>query len=76
MIKKISPAIISLAREVIIMANQNNDAKIQNETNTSENRTSIDGMGKHVRNLTVAAIVGIGAISISVIGFVISVVLR
>ena len=93
--------------------NQNNDAKIQNETNTSENRpmsleaqvavvtakvdmfigemreqnkmraeeireirTSIDGMGKHVRNLTVAAIVGIGAISISVIGFVISVVLK
>ncbi len=32
--------------------------------------TKIDGMGKHVRNLAVAAIVGIVAIAISVIGFI------
>lgn len=30
----------------------------------------IDGMGKHVRNLAVAAIVGIGAIVVAVIGFI------
>ena len=85
------------------MANQNNDAKIQNETNTSENRpmsleaqvavvtakvdmfigemrdrdnqraedmreirSKLDSIGNHVRNLTVAAVVG----------FVISAILR
>lgn len=39
------------------------------EADMKEIRTSIDGMGKHVRNLTVAAV---GAIGIAVIGFVIT----
>ncbi len=40
------------------------------ESDMKEIRASIDGMGKHVRNLAVAAIVGIGAIAIAVIGFI------
>ncbi len=33
----------------------------------------IDGMGKHSRNLTIAAIIGIVTIAVTVVGFVISV---
>ena len=36
----------------------------------------IDGMEKHVRNLTTTAIIGIGAMAISVVGFVISIALK
>lgn len=38
-----------------------------------EIRSKLDDIDKHVRNLAVAAIVGIGAIAAAVIGFVISV---
>ena len=41
--------------EEIMEMRQKHDADMK------EIRTSIDGMGKHVQNLTVAAIVGIGA---------------
>lgn len=36
----------------------------------------MDGMDKHFRNLTVAAMVGIGAMSMTVVGFFISLVFR
>ena len=41
-----------------------------------EIRASIDGMGKHVRNLTVAAIVGMGTMMIAGIAIAISIVLK
>ncbi len=46
------------------------------ESDMKEIRSSIDGISKHVRNLTVAAVVGIGAITVSVVGFVISVLTK
>ena len=46
------------------------------ETDMKEIRNSLDGMGKHFRNLTVAAIIGIVTISVTVVGFVISVVAK
>ena len=53
------------------------------ETDMREIRSSIekvndkiDGMEKHVRNLTTTAIIGIGAMAISVVGFVISIALK
>lgn len=45
-------------------------------TNIDSINTKIDGMGKHFRNLTVAAIIGIVTISVTVVGFVISVVAK
>ena len=41
-----------------------------------EIRASIDGMGKHVRNLTVAAIVGMGTMTIAGIAIAISILLK
>ncbi len=38
--------------------------------------TKIDSMTKSVSNITIAAIVGIGAISVSVVGFVFSVIFK
>ena len=38
--------------------------------------TKIDGMGKHVRNLTVAAMVGIGAAVIGIAAMVVAVFLK
>ena len=53
------------------------------ETDMREIRSSIekvndkiDGMEKHVRNLTTTAIIGIGAMAILVVGFVISIALK
>ena len=41
-----------------------------------EIRASIDGMGKHVRNLTVAAMVGMGTMTIAGIAIAISIALK
>jgi len=41
-----------------------------------EIRASIDGMGKHVRNLTVAAMVGMGTMTIAGIAIAISIFLK
>ena len=41
-----------------------------------EIRASIDGMGKHVRNLTVAAMVGMGTMTIAGIAIAISILLK
>ena len=54
-----------------IRQKQESDMKEIRTTIDSIN-TKIDGIGKHFRNLTVAAVVGIGAITVSVVGFVIT----
>lgn len=41
-----------------------------------EIRTSIATMSKHLRNLTVATIVGVGAIAVTAIGAIASIVLK
>ena len=41
-----------------------------------EIRASIDGMGKHVRNLTVAAMVGMGTMTIAGIAIAISIAIK
>lgn len=41
-----------------------------------EIRASIDGMGKHVQNLTVAAMVGMGTMTIAGIAIAISIALK
>ena len=51
----------------------------QNEMRAAEIReirSSIDGMGKHVRNLTVAAMVGMGTMTIAGIAVAGSIVLK
>ena len=51
----------------------------QNEMRANEIReirTSIDNMGKHVRNLTVAAMVGMGTMTLAGIAIVISIILK
>ena len=52
------------------------DRDNQRAEDMREIRSKLDSIGNHVRNITVAAIVGIGAISVSVVGFVISAILR
>ena len=42
-------------------ANEIRELRQKQDSDIKEIRTSIDNMGKHVQNLTVAAIVGIGA---------------
>ena len=51
----------------------------QNEMRAAEIReirSSIDDMGKHVRNLTVAAMVGMGTMTLAGIAIVISIILK
>ena len=43
------------------------DRDNQRAADIREIRTSIDGMGKHVRNLSVAAIIGVATIALTVI---------
>lgn len=64
----------SLEAKFEIFMGEMRDRDNQRAEDMREIRSKLDNMGNHVRNLAVAAIVGIGAISISVIGFVISVV--
>lgn len=52
------------------------DRDNQRAEDMREIRSKLDSIGNHVRNITVAAIVGIGAIFVSVVGFVISAILR
>lgn len=52
------------------------DRDNQRAEDMREIRSKLDSIGNHVRNITIAAIVGIGAISVSVVGFVISAILR
>ena len=64
------------AAEIVeLRQKQESDMKEIRSTIDSIN-TKIDGMGKHFRNLTVAAIVGIGAITVSVVGFVITMAMK
>lgn len=51
----------SLIRELKDFKTEIRDRDNQRAEDIREIRASIDGMGKHVRNLTVAAMVGIGA---------------
>ena len=46
------------------------------EADMKEIRASLDGMGKHVRNLTVAAMVGMGSMTIAGIAVAISIFLK
>ena len=78
---------VKCGREVIIKVT-NIETKIdmfigemrqQNEMRAAEIREireSIDGMGKHVRNLTVAAMVGMGTMTIAGIAVAISILLK
>ncbi len=49
------------------------DRDNQRAEDMREIRSKLDSIGNHVRNITIAAIAGIGAIFVSVVGFVISV---
>lgn len=48
------------------------DRDNQRADDIREIRSSIDGMGKQIQNLTIAAVVGFGAIALAVGGLVIS----
>lgn len=52
------------------------DRDNQRAEDMREIRSKLDSIGNHIRNITVAAIFGIAAISVSVVGFVISAILR
>ncbi len=64
----------SLEAKFEVFMGEMRDRDNQRAEDMREIRSKLDNIGNHTRNLAVAAIVGIGAISISVIGFVISVV--
>lgn len=52
------------------------DRDNQRAEDMREIRSKLDSIGNLVRNITIAAIAGIGAIFVSVVGFVISAILR
>ena len=52
------------------------DRDNQRAQDIREIRNSLDGMGKHVRNLTIAAMVGMGSMTIAGIAVAISIFLK
>ena len=52
------------------------DRDNQRAEDIREIRNSLDGMGKHVRNLTIAAMVGMGSMTIAGIAVAISIFLK
>ncbi len=50
-----------------LRAEELREMRQKHDADMREIRTSIDGMGKHVRNLSVATIIGVGTIAITVI---------
>ena len=55
------------AEEIREIRQRQDAAQVKHDADMREIRTSIDGMGKHVRNLSVATIIGVGTIAITVI---------
>ena len=55
--------------EKILKLQESTDAKFDKiDAKFSKLEEKIDGMGKHVRNLAVTAMIGIGAMAVAVIG--------
>ncbi len=50
-----------------LRAEELREMRQKHDADMREIRTSIDGMGKHVRNLSVATIIGVGTIAITVV---------
>ncbi len=55
------------AAEIRELRQRQDAAQAKHDADMREIRISIDGMGKHVRNLSVATIIGVGTIAITVI---------
>ena len=57
-------------------AEEARELRQKQEADMKEIRASLDGMGKHVRNLTIAAMVGMGSMTIAGIAVAISIFLK
>ena len=62
--------------KVDMLVGEMRDRDNQRAQDIREIRNSLDGMGKHVRNLTVAAMVGMGSMTIAGIAVAISIFLK
>ena len=66
---KMRAAEIRAMDEKILKLQESTDAKFDKiDAKFSKLEEKIDGMGKHVRNLAVTAMIGIGAMAVAVIG--------
>ena len=75
-VKQLETRVNVIEAKIDMFIDEMRDRDNQRAEDMREIRSKLDSIGNHVRNLTVAAIVGIGAISVSVVGFVISAILR
>ena len=62
--------------KVDMLIGEMRDRDNQRAQDIREIRNSLDGMGKHVRNLTIAAMVGMGSMTIAGIAVAISIFLK
>lgn len=62
--------------KVDMLVGEMRDRDNQRVQDIREIRNSLDGMGKHVRNLTIAAMVGMGSMTIAGIAVAISIFLK
>ena len=62
--------------KVDMLVGEMRDRDNQRAQDIREIRNSLDGMGKHVRNLTVATMVGMGSMTIAGIAVAISIFLK
>ena len=75
-ISSLEQQVATVTAKVDTFIGEMRDRDNQRAQDIREIRNSLDGMGKHVRNLTVAAMVGMGSMTIAGIAVAISIFLK
>ena len=75
-IGRLEQQVATVTAKVDTFIGEMRDRDNQRAQDIREIRNSLDGMGKHVRNLTVAAMVGMGSMTIAGIAVAISIFLK
>ena len=75
-ISSLEQQVATVTAKVDTFIGEMRDRDNQRAQDIREIRNSLDGMGKHVRNLTIAAMVGMGSMTIAGIAVAISIFLK
>lgn len=75
-LNKVEKQVTSIETKIDMFIGEMRERDNQRAAEIREIRASIEDMGKHVRNLTVAAMVGMGTMTIAGLAIAISIVLK
>lgn len=75
-LNKVEKQVTSIETKIDMFIGEMRERDNQRAAEIREIRASLEGVGKHVRNLTVAAMVGMGTMTIAGLAIAISIVLK